>query len=233
MTIAEEDHENKDITYEQIRGERIFMSPEKGQADIVREGAAAYRAKRQGEYTLEDYYALPEDYRAELIDGALFKMEAPTPMHQLLVTELWGELRSYIRDKRGLCIPVASPVDVQLDRDDKTMVQPDVLIVCDRGKIIRRCVYGAPEFIVEILSPSTKQKDSYIKLQKYMSAGVKEYWLVDPEKKRVVVYDFAHDEGPVIYGFDAKVPVGLFDGDCEIDFPAIYKYVEFLYGTEE
>ncbi|MGN0333958.1 MAG: Uma2 family endonuclease, partial [Lachnospiraceae bacterium] len=107
--------------------------------------------------------------------------------------------------------------------------QPDVFVVCDRSKIIKRCTYGAPDLIVEILSPSTRKKDISIKLKKYIGAGVAEYWIVDPDKKTVVVYDFAHDELPAIYGFDAKVPVGLFDGECEVDFAEIFEYISFLY----
>ena len=80
-------------------------------------------------------------------------------------------------------MPMIAPMDVQLDCDEKTMVEPDVLIVCDRDKIVNRCVYGAPDFIIEILSNSTKKKDSVIKLNKYLNAGVREYWMIDPTKK--------------------------------------------------
>ena len=124
-------------------------------------------------------------------------------------------------------------MDVQLDCDDKTMVQPDVMVVCDRDKIINRCLYGAPDFVVEILSPSTSKKDSTIKLKKYKDAGVREYWMVDPDKKKVVVYDWNKSDIPVVYGFDAKVPVGIFDGECEIDFAEIYEEIAFLYEKEE
>ena len=133
----------------------------------------------------------------------------------------------------GECLPMIAPMDVQLDCDDRTMVEPDVLIVCDREKIINRCVYGAPDFIIEILSKSTKKKDSVIKLNKYLNAGVREYWMIDPDKQKVIVYDFEHDEYPVIYGFDAKVPVGIWNGELEIDFAEVYDHVKFLYEREE
>ena len=141
--------------------------------------------------------------------------------------------RNYIKDKKGKCKTYVSPIDVQLDRDDKTMVQPDVMVVCDRDKIINRCLYGAPDFVVEILSPSTSKKDSTIKLKKYKDAGVREYWMVDPDKKKVVVYDWNKSDMPVVYGFDAKVPVGIFDGECVIDFEEIYVEIAFLYEKEE
>jgi Uma2 family endonuclease len=90
-------------------------------------------------------------------------------------------------------------------------------------------VYGAPDFIVEVLSPSTKKKDLTIKLNKYTEAGVKEYWLVDPDAKRVMVYRFEEDVVLNIYGFDSKVPVGIFDGKCEINFAELYEQIAFLY----
>ena len=88
------------------------------------------------------------------------------------------------------CIPLTAPVDVQLDRDEKTMLQPDVLILCDKRKLIRRCIYGAPDFVLEVLSPSTRSKDQIVKLKKYMEADCREYWIVDIENRRIVVYDF-------------------------------------------
>ncbi len=203
------------------------------EVNMVKEEATAYGLKRQGEYTLEDYYAIPDDIRVELIDGVIYDMSAPTFTHQDLALELAVFLRNYIKGKKGKCKAYVSPIDVQLDCNDKTMVQPDVMVVCDRDKIINRCLYGAPDFVIEILSPSTSKKDSTIKLKKYKAAGVREYWMVDPDKKKVVVYDWNKSDMPVVYGFDAKVPVGIFDGECEIDFAEIYEEIAFLYEKEE
>lgn len=199
------------------------------EADMIKEPAFSYYARGQGEYTLEDYYALPDERRAELIDGVIYDLASPTNIHQLMGAEIWGQLKSYIRSEGGDCVPFVAPADVQLDCDDRTMLQPDVFVVCDRKKIINRCTFGAPDFVVEILSPATRKKDLGVKLKKYIGAGVSEYWIVDPDKKRVVVYDFAHEELPAIYGFDAKIPVGVFGGKCEVDFAEIYEYIRFLY----
>lgn len=122
------------------------------------------------------------------------------------------------------------PVDVQLDCDDKTMVQPDVIVVCDHDKIIDRCIMGAPDFVVEILSTSTMKKDMFLKLDKYQNAGVREYWMVDAKKGRVITYFFEEDSAPVIYGMDAKIPVKIFDGELEIDFGEIQEYLK-SYGN--
>ena len=200
---------------------------------LVREAQAAYRVKRQGEYTLEDYYALPDDQRVELIDGVIYDMSSPLSVHQLLTGKIHFQLLQYVEKNGGSCMPMISPMDVQLDMDNRTMVEPDVLVVCDRSKVKRRCIYGAPDFVVEVLSESTKKKDMFLKLNKYQNAGVREYWMVDPKSKRVIVYELEKEEGPVIYGFDAKIPVGIYDGKCVIDFEEIYQSIEFLYHMED
>lgn len=197
--------------------------------DTVAESVSAYKEQKKGDYTLQDYYQLPEERRVELIDGVIYDMGAPSSVHQLICSEIWEQLKAYITKKNGTCIPFVSPIDVQLDCDDKTMVQPDVLVICDRSRVIRRCILGAPDLIVEILSDGTRKKDMTVKPEKYMNAGVREYWLIDPDKKKVLAYDFEHEEFPVIYGFDAKIPVSIFSGECVIDFAKIYDYISFLY----
>lgn len=200
---------------------------------LIRETSVAYGAvKRQGDYTLEDYLALPDERRAELIDGVIFDMSAPTAIHQLISAQLSVIFANYIRKNKGSCIPATAPFDVQLDCDNKTIVQPDVMIICDRNKLNRQRLFGAPDLIVEILSPSTRKKDSYLKLHKYSNAGVREYWIVDPDKKRVIVYNFELDDIPTIYTFEDQVPVGIFDGNCLVDFQEIYDYVSFLYEND-
>lgn len=202
---------------------------------MVREAEVAYevhREKRQGEYTVEDYLAWPEDERIELIDGVIFYMDAPVTKHQLIKTEIGTILRNYIKKNKGLCIPFAAPIDVQLDMDDKTMVQPDVLIVCDWSKLKNGRLFGASDFVAEVLSPSTRKKDMYIKLSKFANADVREYWIVDPDKKRVMIYDFESDDFVKVYTFEDKVSVAIFNGECEVDFAEIYDYIHFLYEEE-
>lgn len=189
-------------------------------------GGGARRGKKQGEYTVEDYYALPDDMRVELIDGVFYDMASPSSMHQIVALEICIKISAYIKGKKGKCIPLMAPLDVQLDCDDRTIVQPDLLVVCDRSMIHQKVVYGAPDFIVEVLSSSTRRKDMSIKLGKYAEAGVREYWLVDPEKKRVLVYPLEQDELPVIYGFQDQVPVGIFGGELYVDFAQIDEYLE-------
>ena len=161
-----------------VKGHLVQLTEEKllpaDTADMIREASAPYFVKKQGDYTLEDYYAIPDDIRVELIDGVIYDMSAPTSVHQLLTGFLFTQFMNHVMKEKGSCLPIVSPIDVQLDCDDRTMLQPDVVIVCDRKKVVHRCVYGAPDFVLEILSPSSRKKDSIIKLNKYMNAGVRE-----------------------------------------------------------
>lgn len=184
------------------------------------------KKKQQGEYTLDDYYQIPDDRRVELIDGVIYDMGAPTLNHQAICSIIHYELFHYIKGKKGTCRAFFSPIDVQLDRDDRTMVQPDVLVLCDRQKMIQRCVYGAPDFVLEVLSPDSKKRDSFTKLAKYEHSGVREYWVVDPELKRVVVYVFDKDIIPTIYGFDSEIPVAIFQNELKISMAEVFEYAD-------
>ncbi len=207
--------------------------------DGVHESVAAFeeeKGKEPGEYTREDYDEISREFRVELIDGVLYEMEAPDSIHQVILARLWSALDSFIHQNKGTCLALFSPLDVQLDEDDKTVVQPDIVIVCDREKIIRTGIYGAPDLVVEILSRSTARRDMTLKTDKYAQAGVREYWLVNPDKKQILVYDFEEDasdsaEAPFVslYGFEEQVPVRIFGGKCQVDFQKIYDAIAFLY----
>lgn len=213
---------------ESVSAYRIYGDGTDHEGDIWK----SFRGKKQGEYTLKDYEAIPDEYRVELIDGVIYDLNTPTTIHQQLAFEISIRLREHIRQNKGLCMVLPSPVSVQLDEDDRTMLQPDVVVCCDRDKILRSHVYGAPDMVIEILSPSTRKKDMGLKLKKYITARVREYWMVDPDKKKVVVYDLEHNELPAIYGFEDQVPVNIFAGKCQIDFSEIYSYIEFLFEKE-
>ena len=213
----------------------VFAEDSEEENARLREVAFKYRAelpegadpKRQGLFTLKDYYALPEDQRAELIDGVLYNMTAPSLAHQTVALQIAHQFLLCMDafEKQG-CEVFVSPVDVQLDRDERTMVEPDVVVLCDMEKAIKRCIYGAPDFVLEVLSPTTRRKDMLIKLNKYWNAGCREYWIVDPEQFTVTVYDFDGEETAVYYTFDDIVPVRLFEGKCSIEFPAIRKRLQ-------
>ena len=206
-----------------------------GQKTETRDGKDinGFKQKKQGEYTIEDYYQLPDDVRAELIDGVLYLMTAPLSEHQLAAGEIYHQLKSCAEEHDMPCIPAIAPFDVQLDKDEKSMLQPDVMIACDEELLQRRGIYGAPEFVLEVLSPSTRSKDQVIKLKKYQEAGSEEYWIVDIENRRVLVYLFKDENWPDIYSFDDRVPVGISEGLCEIDFTKVEKEIVRVQGIKE
>lgn len=183
--------------------------------------ACAVPRKKQGEYTLEDYYALPDDIRAELIDGELIFLEAPSSIHQELIGELFFEIKLYIRTNNGPCKILPSPLDVQLDCDNRTMLQPDISVICHRDRIVKMGVYGAPDLCIEIVSPSSRKRDYEKKRMKYQNAGVREYWIVDPKTESVLCYFFEESNESHSYTFDDKIPVRIYDSNLVINFAKI------------
>ena len=185
-------------------------------------------ASRGKSYTSKDYYAIPDGIRVELIDGKIYDLSAPSLIHQRIMGEVYFVLEKYIKEHKGKCVTFFSPLDVKVDCDENTIVQPDVFVICNRDKLTPQFVYGAPDLVIEVLSPSTKYKDEGIKFNKYRSAGVREYWLVDAKKKTVVVHKFVENVTSKIYSFDSKVPVGIFDDKCEVDFSEIHERIKEL-----
>ena len=222
---------NKAVVYPIKKGPNADQLGESGFAYQINPYPVAentHSYDRQGTYTLEDYLTLPDEQRVELIDGVIYDMSSPTSFHQLIGGFIYSQIMQFIREKGGSCIPFIAPMDVQLDCDNRTIVQPDVMIVCDRSKINRQRIFGAPDFVIEVLSPSTKRKDILIKGYKYQNAGVKEYWMINPDSKTVTVYDFREDIDVTTYSFEDNVPILLYDGECVIDFKEIDDYISFI-----
>lgn len=163
-------------------------------------------------YTSEDYWNLPEEERAELINGKFYDMAPPSRIHQKLVSKLTALLNQYIADHHGSCEVYPAPFAVNLDADDKDWVEPDVSVICDPNKLTDRGCSGAPDLIFEIVSPASRKMDYSLKNMIYSQAGVREYWIVDPAKEKVVVYCYENDSDPCLYSFDADVPVGIYPG---------------------
>ncbi len=194
---------------------------------MLREKEASYGSKKDGEYTVEDYFALPEDYRTELIDGKFFEMEAPTFVHQDILSTIHNAFFNYIRNNKGKCRAIMAPSAVQLDCDDKTMLEPDLYVICDREKIRKFGIYGAPDFVLEVLSPSSRKKDMLLKMAKYGEAGVREYWVIDPEKRVLITYDFTDENMiPVVRFLEGSAPVMIYDGKLTIDLDEINDIIE-------
>ncbi len=170
-------------------------------------------------YTLEDYYQMPDSPGVELMDGQIHMMGAPSLVHQQLIISFARQIADFI-DKNGKpCTVYVAPTDVQPDaEDDTTILQPDVFVTCDKKREENgKRVIGAPEWIIEILSPSGRRYDQVDKKDKYGQVGVKEYWMVDPETAIVSVTSFEDDHTVHNYKFEKKIPVILTNGALEID----------------
>lgn len=157
------------------------------------------------------------------------------PRYQFLKDEIYDVLKLYARQNRKDCSVSNSVFNVHLSTDDdENVLQPDILVVCDRSKISQRGIEGAPDLVIDIASPLTKRKDGGLKLMSYMDAGVREYWVVDTEKEKVVIYTLV-DDYPVtkFHTFDDVIPVGIFDGECQIDMKAVCEEVAYLNEAEE
>lgn len=185
-----------------------------------------YSVGTQGHYTVEDYYAIPDERRVELIDGYIYDMSSPNTMHQQIVSEIGYQLRDYIKKNGGDCTVFMAPLDVRLDCDNRTMVQPDLMILCDKGKLKKWGIMGAPDFILEVISPSTRNKDYALKAGKYMNAKVREYWVLDPYKQVLIKYDYENEAETTICGLDNPVPVEIYGGNLEILFDEVIRIIK-------
>ena len=161
-------------------------------------------------YTIEDIYALPNGQRAELIDGHIYDMAPPMRIHQKLISELVVTISQYIKNHGGKCEVYPAPFAVFLNKDEQNYVEPDISVICDKNKLDDKGCNGAPDWIIEIISPSTQQIDYGIKLFKYRTAGVREYWIVNPITLIVNVFDFENEKGTYQYHFDDNIPVCIF-----------------------
>lgn len=167
--------------------------------------------KKEEVYTLNDIYALPDGERAELIDGQIYYMAPPSRNHQKISGYLYHEIYNYIKNHGGKCEVYSAPFAVFLNEDDMNYVEPDISVICDLSKLDDTGCHGAPDWVIEIVSPGSKSRDYMTKLFKYRTAGVREYWIVDPDKQIVMVYGFEKDTVEQ-YDFGEEVPVGIYEG---------------------
>lgn len=168
-------------------------------------------------YTEHDYYNLPENVRAELIDGQFYYMAAPSRLHQKISSELYMTINNYIKSKKGHCEAYYAPFAVKLFDDKKTIVEPDISVICDKDKLTDRGCTGAPDWIVEIVSPGNPGHDYVKKLNLYLDAGVREYWIIDPQQRTILVYFFEESVKVRQYTFEDTVPVNIYN-DLSINF---------------
>lgn len=170
--------------------------------------------------TLKEYEALPDDARVEVFDGIIYDMASPSRIHQTLITELITTLHTYIQKKNGDCEVFPAPFDVILSKNPLTVVQPDIMIVCDKNKLDEQRYNGAPDFIIEIVSPNNPSDDYIKKAYYYKNYEVREYWIVDPKRKVVTVNYFEKNEISIQLSFESAIKVNIYD-DLYINFSDI------------
>jgi len=175
--------------------------------------------------TIEQYEALPKDQRAEVFDGVIYDMSSPSQIHQSMLLELITLLNSYAKKHNGNCKVFPAPFDVKLSDDPLTIVQPDIMIVCDENKLDEKRCNGAPDFIIEIVSPGNPSDDYIPKTYYYKYYGVREYWIVDPRRKIVTVNYFEDNIVSIQYPFDSIIKVNIYD-DLYINFSEIAKLLD-------
>lgn len=196
---------------------------------IVHESASVYGKvpdEKQGKCTVEDYFNLPKELRCELIDGVLYNMAEPSLAHQITACEVYSQIRTQIEKRNGACLPVLAPVSVRLFEEEETVIVPDFLIACDRNKVKRWGILGAPDFVMEVLSPSTGKRDATLKLEKYRQAGVQEYWMLDLRKKVMIVYRMAKEATPGVHPLSGTLGLHIYNEEVAVNLDALSEIID-------
>ena len=182
-------------------------------------GTMALDTKRL--YTTKDIMTLPDGVRAELINGQIYYMATPALIHQELLGELYYVFKHHQKENHGHCRVYTAPCAVFINQDQYNYLEPDLYIICPKEENETRLqkdgCHGAPDFVLEIVSPSSRQMDYIKKLAKYEETGVKEYWIVDPLTERIHVYRFMGEFTYAQYTFEDTVPVGIY-GNLAVNF---------------
>ena len=216
------------LNYEHLKENRTF--PEL----MLSEELVPYLGvlKKQGEFTVEDMKKLPEDVIYELINGYIYDIGVPSMLHQDILGFIFFEIYNFIKSNNGKC-KVSSNFGLEFENDEKNYVVPDIGIVCDQDKVSYEGVKGAPDFIVEIVSPYNKRNDYNRKLDLYRERGVREYWILDPDKRSLTVYSFEESEFPKVHFFNEKVYVGIYGDKLCIDLKEIDAMIDSYNGKKQ
>ncbi|MBQ9064671.1 MAG: Uma2 family endonuclease [Blautia sp.] len=173
--------------------------------------AGSFDVNKERLYTIRDIEAMPDDVRAELIDGKIYFMNAPVRIHQEIIVKMLVKIDNYITSHNGSCKVYPAPFGVYLNGETgRDLFEPDLVVICSPDCLHRKGCMGAPDWVMEVISPSTKSRDYAIKLFKYRTAGVKEYWIVNPDKRIVSVYRFGEGEQVEVYDFTEEIYFGIF-----------------------
>ena len=178
-------------------------------------------AKNIYRYHADEYYQVTadSDELTELIDGEIIAMASPSIKHQQITGGLYSELRQFVKQNKGKCMPFISPTDVKLD--DLNVVVPDVFIACNPENFDNQKYSGAPDFVAEVTS-TNRSDDFDRKLWLYRSNGVREYWIIDPKNEKVLVYFFEENRFPTVYDFNTPIPIRIWNEKLSITIADLY-----------
>lgn len=176
----------------------------------IREEELIMEKKGKKGYTIADIEALPDGERAELIDGEMFMMATPMTVHQRILVKLIFEIETFIRKNKGNCELLPVPFGVYIKKDDRNYVEPDISVICHEDKLDEKGCHGAPDWVIEIVSPSSRKMDYVRKTTLYQETGVREYWIVDPKKEMVTIYEADQWVIPVCHSFTEEIQVGIY-----------------------
>ena len=200
----------------------------------LEESAAPYQAGDRGEYTVDDLKKTDDAIRYELMDGRLYALATPRVAHQLVVNEIRRQLETFITGQGGPCLVLDSGIAVNPEGNDRDWLIPDLMVACDPGIFDEWAARKGPDMVVEVLSRTTRLRDLYYKVGKYCDFGVREYWIVDVAREKVVVHVFNQEEDDgtsETYTFSEPVPVAIFDGQASIDLSRIRELLDQWHVT--
>jgi len=214
QALQEYINKNPQKTVDQIEfGKKYFKE---NITSMDNDGYEGNLALAQQRIPIEYIHQLGEDKQIELLDGHLIYNEAPNVRHQILVQNLGKAIDAYISANNGKCRMFNVGINLYFEDDDNTLLIPDIVVLCDESKLGESGITGAPDWIIEVVSPSTRRADYNNKMHKYMCQGVKEYWIIDPEKERVTTYIQGEPMLAYVYAFEDVIPVGIYGGQLEI-----------------
>ncbi|MCL2063812.1 MAG: Uma2 family endonuclease [Candidatus Cloacimonetes bacterium] len=184
--------------------------------------------KKDKIYTYQDYLSWDEDVRYELIDGVAYALAAPLQIHQIIHREVSYNITGFLKGKKCMLLYAPSSVKLNASELNDTVFEPDLFVVCDRSKLDGRTYNGVPDLIIEITSPSTARIDKVYKFHKYLQAGVKEYWIIEPDIGSISVFVLENNNYTAfVYENTDKVPSKVLDG-LVINMAEVFAEIEFL-----
>jgi len=193
---------------------------------MVRQEVAGYGLKQNEGYTIADIEAFPEERRCELINGVIYDMAPASVPHNMIADYVGEKFKEYIKKNGGDCYVSTGQSGMFPVDDDRTFLIPDVMVTCDPKKITKKGICGAPDFVLEVSSPSNYKYDVQLKFSVYMTIGVREYWVIDAENAKFAKYVYEGNAYTKLGGLNEVLDVDIYDGELQIDLREIQAIID-------